>query len=127
MTTNERIRPRDRNAILQSLTAGLVPRRGQHHIQVGRLEEVTAMLRDLGLLKDGGSFVRFLIGPYGSGKTFFAELIRSLALEQGFVTVHADLTPDRRLYSTSGHGRALFAELTRNMSTRSQPDGSSTR
>lgn len=120
---NDRIRPRDRDAVLQALGAGVVPRRGQHLIQVGRERELAAMMDDLERLKDGGSAVRFLIGPYGSGKTFFAQLIRAVALKQGFVSVHADLTPDRRLYSTSGHGRALFAELTRNMATRSQPDG----
>ena len=78
---------------------------GQHLIQVGRGDEVGAVLQDLERVEDGGSFVRFLIGPYGSGKTFFAELTRSIALERGFVTVHADLTPDRRLHSTIGRVR----------------------
>ena len=36
MTT---IRPRDRDAVLQSLRAGVVPRIGQHLIQVGRAHE----------------------------------------------------------------------------------------
>lgn len=37
------IRPRDRDAIIQSLQAGLVPRRGLQHIQVGRAQEVKAV------------------------------------------------------------------------------------
>ena len=34
-----RLRPRDRDAIISSLRAGVVPRRGFAHIQVGRANE----------------------------------------------------------------------------------------
>lgn len=117
------IRPRERDAIIQSLRAGVVPRTGQQHIQVGRVEEVKALIVDLDRIADGGSGIRFVIGEFGSGKTFFLYLIRSIALEKRLVTVHADLTPDRRLQATSGQGRALYQELVRNMSTRAKPDG----
>lgn len=122
-STAPRLRPRDRDAILQSLAAGVVPRRGQQHIQVGRSLEVTALLRDLDRISDAGSGVRFVIGQYGAGKTFFLQLIRAAALEKGLVSVHADLTPDRRLHSTGGQARTLFAELTHNMATRTSPEG----
>lgn len=121
------IRPKDRDAILQSLQAGLVPRRGLQHIQVGRANEVKAVTEDLDRIADGGSAVRFIIGEYGSGKTFFLNLIRNVALEKRLVTAHADLTPDRRLRSTSGHGRALYQQLARNFSTRATPDGGALR
>jgi hypothetical protein len=117
------IRPRDRDAILQSLRAGVVPRRGQQFIQVGRSEEVRALLRDLDRIADGGSAIRFVIGEFGSGKTFFLFLIRSIALEKGLVTAHADLTPDRRLQATGGQARSLYTELTANLATRTKPDG----
>ena len=117
------IRQRDRDAIVQSLQAGLVPRRGLQHIQVGRAKEVKAVTEDLDRIADGGSAVRFIIGEYGSGKTFFLNLMRSIALEKRLVTAHADLTPDRRFRSTSGHGRALYQQLARNLSTRATPDG----
>ena len=117
------IRPRDRDAIIQSLRAGVVPRVGQQHIQVGRVEEVKALISDLDRIADGGSGIRFIIGEFGSGKTFFLYLIRSIALEKRLVTLHADLTPDRRLHATGGQSRALYQELVRNMSTRSKPDG----
>ena len=39
------------------------------------------------------------------------------------MTVHADLSPDRRLQAAGGQARALFAELMVNMSTRAKPDG----
>lgn len=121
--TADRIRPRDRDAILQSLAAGVVPRRGQQHIQVGRADEIRALLRDVERLADGGSAVRFIIGEYGAGKTFFLNLVRSVALEKGLVTMHADLNPDRRLHATGGQARNLFAELARNAATRTAPEG----
>jgi len=123
MTSQARIRQRDRDTILQSLAAGVVPRRGQHHIQVGRSAEITAFISDLDRIADGGSAIRIVIGEYGSGKTFFLQLVRSVALEKNLVTVHADLSPDRRLHASAGQGRSLYSELARNASTRSMPDG----
>lgn len=117
------IRPRERDALLQSLRAGVVPRIGQQHVQVGRVNEVKALLSDINRINDGGSGSRFIIGDYGSGKTFFLHVVRSIALQQKLVTVHADLSPDRRLHATGGQARSLYAELMRNMSTRAKPDG----
>jgi hypothetical protein len=119
----ERIRPRDRDAVLQSLRAGVVPRVGQQHIQVGRANEVQALVADIDRIADGGSAIRFAIGEYGAGKSFFLNLVRSIALERKLVTVHADFSPDRRLHATGGQARSLYAEMMRNLSTRSKPDG----
>ncbi len=120
MTT---IRPKERDALLQSLRGGVVPRVGQHLIQVGRVKEVEALLKDIERIAEGGSGFRLIIGDYGSGKTFFLNLIRSIALEKKLVTVNADLNPDRRLHSTGGQARSLYAELMKNLSTRTKPDG----
>jgi hypothetical protein len=122
-STPKQIRPRDRDAILQSLRAGVVPRRGHQYIQVGRAEEIQALLRDLERIADGGSALRFIIGEFGSGKTFFLYLVRSIALEKGLVATQADLNPDRRLHATGGQARSLYAELMANLSTRTKPDG----
>jgi len=119
----KRIRPRERDAIIQSLRAGVTPRTGLQHIQVGRVREVEALLKDIERISDGGSSFRLIIGEFGSGKTFFLQLIRTIALEKGLVTVHADLSPDRRLYATGGKARNLYAELMRNVSTRTKPEG----
>lgn len=118
-----RIREKERRAILDSLRAGVVPRIGQQHIQVGRADEVQALLQDIHAIADGGSSIRFIIGEYGSGKTFFLNLIHAIALENKLVSTRADLTPDRRLHATGGQARALYAELMRNISTRTKPDG----
>ncbi|WP_211268641.1 ATP-binding protein [Actinoplanes subtropicus] len=118
-----RIRPRERDAIVTSLRAGMVPRLGQQHIQVGRAAELRAAIHDIDRIADGGAGCRFVIGEYGSGKTFFLHLVRSIALEKRLVTVHADLSPDRRLHAASGQARSLYAELMRNLATRARPDG----
>lgn len=123
MTGSDRIRPRDRDAIVQSLRAGVVPPSGHRHIQVGRVEETKAILKDIERLADGGAAVRFVIGAYGSGKSFFLQLVRSIALEKRLVTLHADLNPERRLVASGGQARSLYAELTRNLATRANPDG----
>ena len=120
MTT---IRPKDRDAVLQSLRAGVVPRIGQHLIQVGRAKELEALIQDIDRVVDGGSSFRVVVGEYGAGKTFFLNLVRAIALEKKLVTVHADLNPDRRLHASGGQARSLYAELAKNMSTRTKPDG----
>lgn len=120
---NAPIRPKDRDAIIQSLRAGVVPRRGQHLIQVGRSHEVEALVADIDRVADGGSSFRFVIGEYGAGKTFFLNLIRTIALERKLVVANADLNPDRRLHASGGQARSLYAELMRNLATRAKPDG----
>lgn len=119
----QRLRPRERDAIIQSLRAGVTPRTGLQHIQVGRIREVQSLLRDIERIGDGGSAFRLVIGEFGSGKSFFLQLIRTIALEKGLVTLHADLSPDRRLHATNGQARNLYAELLRNCSTRTKQDG----
>jgi hypothetical protein len=117
------IKPKERDAIIQALSAGVVPRVGLPYIQVGRAAEIGALLRDVDRIADGGALVRFVIGEYGAGKTFFANLIRLIALERTCVTVHADLAPDRRIHASGGQARALYSEAVRNMATRTKPEG----
>ncbi|AKT30174.1 ATP-binding protein [Pseudomonas syringae pv. actinidiae] len=117
------IRAKDRDAVIQSLRAGVVPRVGQHLIQVGRGGELAALIKDVDRLAEGGSAFRVVIGEYGAGKTFFLNLVRGIAMERKLVTMHADLNPDRRLHASGGQARSLYAELAKNMSTRTKPDG----
>ena len=120
---NAPIRPRDRDAVIQSLRAGVVPRSGQHLIQVGRAREIETLVTDIARISDGGSAFRVVIGEYGAGKTFFLNLVRAVALEKKLVVATADLNPDRRLHASGGQARSLYAELMRNLSTRTKPDG----
>ncbi|QCN97436.1 ATP-binding protein (plasmid) [Azospirillum argentinense] len=123
MSDTARIKPKDRDAILQALRAGVVPRLGLQHIQVGRAREVEEVLRDVERIGQGGAAIRFVIGEYGAGKTFFLNLTRLIGLEKRLVVINADLAPDRRLHASGGQARGLYAELLRNMATRTKPDG----
>ncbi|RYG66828.1 ATP-binding protein [bacterium] len=118
-----RIHARERAAVLQSLAAGVVPRLGIQHIQVGRKAEVEALLGDIHRIENGGASIRFIVGRFGAGKSFFLNLMQQVALERKFVVLRADFTTQRRLHATGGEGRALYQELMRNMSTRARPDG----
>ncbi len=117
------IRPKERDGVIQALRAGVVPRLGLQHVQVGRAAEVEQVIRDVERIADGGSAFRVVIGEYGSGKTFFLTLSRSVAVHRRVVTVHADLSPDRRIHATSGQARGLYAELMRNMATLTKQEG----
>jgi hypothetical protein len=119
----KRIRAKEKDAIIQSLKAGVTPKIGIQHIQVGRANEVKALDQDIERICQGGSAFRLIIGEYGSGKTFFLSVIRAIALEKKLVTVNADLAPDRRIHASSGQARNLYAELMKNLSTRTKTDG----
>ena len=118
-----KIKRRERDTIIQALRAGVVPKLGLQHIQVGRAREIDELIRDIARIREGGAAIRFVVGEYGSGKTFFLNLIRLVALEKGLVVLSADMAPDRRLHATGGQARSLYAEMTRNASTRTRPEG----
>lgn len=120
---NAPIRPKERDAVVQSLRAGVVPRTGQYLIQVGRIREIESLVSDMVRVADGGSSFRLVIGEYGAGKTFFLNLVRSIAMEKKLVVASADLNPDRRLHASGGQARSLYAELMRNLATRTKPEG----
>jgi DNA-binding NtrC family response regulator len=96
----KRIRLKERDAIIQSLKSGVTPKIGIQHIQVGRSNEVKALYKDIERISQGGAAFRLIIGDYGSGKTFFLSVVRSIALEKKLVTVNADLSPDRRVHAS---------------------------
>lgn len=126
-TKSSPIRPRDRDTIISALRAGVVPRIGLQHIQVGRQREIEALLQDIERIGSGGSSIRFVIGPYGAGKTFFLFLVRQIALQRKLAVCQADLAPDRRIHATGGQARGLYAELVRSLATRTAPDGGALR
>ena len=117
------IRPKEKDIIIQSLRGGVVPRLGLQHIQVGRNEELKSFVKNIETMVDGGTAFRLVVGEYGSGKTFFLSLVRSIALEKGLVVMNADLSPTKRLYSSSGQAKLLFSELTQSLSPRTKQDG----
>ncbi|HEY9894379.1 MAG TPA: BREX system ATP-binding domain-containing protein, partial [Candidatus Sericytochromatia bacterium] len=110
-------------ALINALSAGVVPRVGLEHIAVGREREIQTLLQDLDNIAGGGAAFRFVVGRYGAGKSFTLQLLRNHAMEQGFVVADADLTPERRLAGSNGASLATYRELMHNLATKSRPDG----
>lgn len=120
---NQRIPKRVLSGLLSSVSAGVVPRMGAPYIAIGRTEEIEALLSDLEAVNDGGGSMRFIIGKYGSGKSFLIQLVRGYSLERGFITADADLSPERRICGAKGTGIATYRELIKNLASKSSPDG----
>lgn len=109
--------------IINALKGGVVPRIGLPYITVGRGTEIDALLHDVEIIADGGASFRFIVGKYGSGKSFLLQTIRNYVMDKNFVVADADLSPERRLQGTKGQGLATYKELMRNLSTKTRPEG----
>lgn len=121
---NQKIPKRISTAVIQSLSAGVVPRAGLEHIAVGRKNEIAALLHDTDeIVAEGGASFRIILGRYGSGKSFLCQLIRNYALQRNFVVMDADLSPQHRLTGTQGQGLNLYRSLLTNAATKTRPDG----
>ena len=111
------------NILINALKGGVVPRAGLEYITVGRAREISAILHDIDMIEEGGASFRFIVGKYGSGKSFLLQTIRNHAAARGFAVVDADLSPERRFAGTRGQGLATYKELIQNLSTKAKPDG----
>ena len=111
------------NILINALKGGVVPRAGLEYITVGRVREISAILHDIDMIEEGGASFRFIVGKYGSGKSFLLQTIRNHAAARGFAVVDADLSPERRFAGTRGQGLATYKELIQNLSTKAKPDG----
>lgn len=109
--------------VLNSLKGGVVPRIGLPYITVGRKNEIEALLHDVDILEEGGASFRFIVGRYGSGKSFLIQTIRNYVMDRGFIVADADLSPERRLQGTRGQSLATYRELIGNLSTKTKPEG----
>jgi len=120
---NNQVPARIANILINALKGGVVPRVGLEYITVGRSQEIAAILHDIDIVSDGGASFRFIVGKYGSGKSFLLQTIRNYATAKGYAVVDADLSPERRFAGTKGQGLATYKELLSNLSTKSKPDG----
>ena len=121
--TNRKAPRRIAQTVLNSPKGGVVPRIGLPYITVGRKNEIQALLRDVDVIAEGGASFRFIVGKYGSGKSFLLQTIRNYVMDRGFIVADADLSPERRLQGTRGQGLATYRELIGNLSTKTKPEG----
>ena len=122
-TPKRKVPRRVAQAVISSLKGGVVPRIGLPYITVGRSSEIEALLRDVEIIGEGGASFRFIVGRYGSGKSFLLQTIRNNVMEKGFVVMDADLSPERRLQGARGQGLATYRELIGNLATKTKPEG----
>ena len=120
---NKKVPKRIAQTIINSLKGGVVPRIGLPYITVGRKNEIEALLHDVDIIAEGGASFRFIVGRYGSGKSFLIQTIRNYVCDRGFIVADADLSPERRLQGTRGQGLATYRELIGNLSTKTKPEG----
>lgn len=120
---NRKVPRRIAQTVLNSLKGGVVPRVGLPYITVGRKSEIEALLHDVDILEEGGASFRFIVGRYGSGKSFLIQTIRNYVMDRGFIVADADLSPERRLQGTRSQGLATYRELISNLSTKTKPEG----
>ncbi|OUO94142.1 ATP-binding protein [Cloacibacillus sp. An23] len=120
---NKKVPRRIAQTILNSLKGGVVPRVGLPYITVGRKNEIEALLHDVDITAEGGASFRFIVGRYGSGKSFLIQTIRNYVMDRGFIVADADLSPERRLQGTRGQGLATYRELIGSLSTKTKPEG----
>ena len=109
--------------VIGSLKGGVVPRIGLPYITVGRMSDIEALLHDVDIITEGGASFRFIVGRYGSGKSFLIQTIRNYVMDRNFIVADADLSPERRLQGTKGQGLATYRELIGNLSTKTKPEG----
>lgn len=123
MPQKRRVPKRIAQTVLNSLKGGVVPRIGLPYITVGRKAEIEALLHDVDVIQEGGASFRFIVGRYGSGKSFLLQTIRNYVMDKKFVVVDGDLSPERRLQGSKGQGLATYRELIQNLSTKTRPEG----
>jgi len=111
--------------IMNSLGGGTVPKEGLGYITVGRAQEIDSLLRDTEIIQDGGATFRFVVGDYGSGKTFLLQTIKEYCVKNDFVVAEVDLSPDRSLIGNSSRkkGLATYRELMANVSNKANQTG----
>ena len=123
MNEDKKVPKRIAQTLINSLKGGVVPRTGLPYITVGRKNEIEALLHDVDIVAEGGASFRFIVGKYGSGKSFLLQTIRNYVMDKGFIVADADLSPERRLQGTKGQGLATYRELIGNLSTKTKPEG----
>lgn len=89
MQQKRRVPKRIAQIVLNSLKGGVVPRIGLPYITVGRKAEIEALLHDVDVIQEGGASFRFIVGRYGSGKSFLLQTIRNYVMDKNLWSLTA--------------------------------------
>lgn len=94
-----KIREKDKTAVLNALAGGVTPRQGIQHIQVGRKDEVEAIIKDLEHVEQGGGAFRAIVASFGSGKATTNDT--PVLTEDGFRPM-GDIEEGDQVYTRNG-------------------------
>jgi len=84
--------------IIDSLRNGTVPSQGTENIAVGIEDELSEIAEQLDKVQTAKSSFKFIIGDYGSGKTFFSTAVREMAYEKKFVVSSVVISQEASLH-----------------------------
>ncbi len=93
--------------VLNALRMGVIPGVGHAEFMVGNEHEEKEMENFLSLIAEGGSQVRYIRGPYGSGKSFLLKHVSETALSQNFIVASIPIH--------SGFGFSKFEDIYSNI------------
>lgn len=114
------IGPQRRDAILDALRRGTVPREGLDAFAVGMERFEAAVDQDLAAVATGRSGFKAVRGEYGSGKTFFARWLQERARALGFATAEVQISETE---TPLHRWEAVYRRLVERLATADTPDG----
>jgi len=76
---------KDAKVIINALKNGGIPKKYIDEVMIGRDDEVKELKRNLGHLKMSSGTIKFILGSYGTGKSFLVHEFKKIALSDDFV------------------------------------------
>lgn len=85
--------------LINSFKNGVVPEHHLDFIVTGRASEIEELRRCFHETQNDIGSVKFITGPYGSGKTFLLNYSKNLALDLGFVVAKIEVDSNFKFYN----------------------------
>lgn len=85
--------------LINTFKNGIVPERHLDFILTGREAEISELSRCFENTKNNIGSIKFITGPYGSGKTFLLNYAKNMALDLGFVVAKIEVDASFKFYN----------------------------
>ncbi|MCH4889901.1 hypothetical protein EZV73_20140 [Acidaminobacter sp. JC074] len=85
--------------LINSFKNGLVPDRHLDFLLTGRQAEIEELQRCFDQTQNDIGTIKFITGPYGSGKTFLLDYSKNIALDLGFVVAKIEVDSNFKFYN----------------------------
>ena len=84
--------------IIKALRNGTVPNKGTNELAVGIENELNEAFEQINDVKNKKTAFKFIVGDYGSGKTFLSTAIKEMAYNDNFVVSSLTISKDTPLH-----------------------------